>query len=169
MGYSYMPMNSNILEILNIMIKKFLQEKDKNINEKEIMQEFQEYGHEREDINKALKLFYASTDDSRQNFDRSDNIDDIYNRVFTLSEKLYLPIKLQGLIQRLVILSVLNPAESESLITQIINTSYRGTLETSDIWDILEDIVEDETKLNLISQEIPEFEDYFSRNYKYIN
>lgn len=154
-----------MIEIITFLVQKMLNKKELYIKQDRIIQELQELNYEREDIEQALELIFAGSNILENDNEFSYN----YNRVFTRQEKLYLPVKLQGLIQRLIILNVLTPRESETLIAKTIQNVYGGSAQTSDIWDILQEIVDDEAKLEVISQEIPEFKDFFRREFKYIN
>lgn len=120
--------------------------------------------HEMNDLNQILELIFSSGDIID---DDIDNINEYYNRVFTRSEKIYLPVKLQGLIQKL--LTFLTPGETESLISHALQTSYNGKADSRDIWQILNEVVENEDRLEVISQKIPEFNNCFTDDYKYIN
>lgn len=120
--------------------------------------------HKMNDIDKILELIFSTGDIID---DDIDNINEYYNRIFTRSEKIYLPVELQGLIQRM--LNILTPEESESLISRALQTSYSGKAGSKDIWDILNEVVDDQDRLELISQKIPEFNNFFADDYKFIN
>ncbi len=131
-----------------------------------IIQELLEKNFDREDIDRALELMFSGLDIIGENIINSEGI---YNRVFTSIEKVYLPVEMQGLIWRLNVLNILTHNESETLINRVIQNSSYGYSETSDIWDVLEEVVDDRIKLEIISQKIPEFKEYFRADSNFIN
>lgn len=164
-------MNTNIIEIISLLIQKMLNNEDLIMEEEEVVQELLDLGYDIKDIDQAFELIYNTTDIiEAENIPLSDLEEaTFYNRVFTIGEKLYLPVKLQGLIRRLLAMNLLTPKENEALIMKITQNSYYGSTATSDLWDILEEVVADQKKLELISAEIPEFKNIIPGDFKYIN
>lgn len=163
-------MNNKIIEVICILVQKMLEE-DNPLEDKEMLvNELIGAGYEKEDIEQALELISITPDIIEKNQEKNEKkVNRVYNRVFTLPEKIYLPVDLQGLIQRLIILNILSPDESETLIIKTIQNVYSGLTDSRDIWELLEEIVEDKSKLDIISQEITEFKDYYRSDFKYIN
>ena len=159
-------MNNNIIEIINILIKEILESKNPIIDEEDIIQELINMGFEVDDIDKAMELIFY---EKFINEDIEDDICDNYNRIFTITEKLYISVKIRGLIRRLIFINVLSAKESETLIARTVQNSYNGLSETDDIWDILQEIISDESKLELISHKIPEFRNLYGSEFKHIN
>ncbi len=159
-------MNKNIIEIINILIKKFLGNKNRLIDKDDIIQELINMGYEVDDIDFAMDLLFKE-EIIEENLE--EEICDNYNRIFTISEKVYIPVEIRGLIHRLIFLNVLSAQESETLIARTVQDSYSGISETDDIWEILEDIIKDESKLELISRKIPEFGSLYGNEFEHIN
>ena len=161
-------MNNSVIEIISIIIKKML--KDEFIDQEEVITDLIDEGYEVEDIDKAFALILSEDNiiEDENNILENDFTDN-YNRIFTNSEKMYLPIKLQGLIYRLILKNVLSPTESEKLISRTVKNVYNGAVKTRDLWDVLRDIIDDDRRLEIISKEIPEFNNYLQKKYKYVN
>lgn len=64
----------------------------------------------------------------------------------------------------------MRPEQVENLISRIIHKVYfKDSVKSYDLWEILEDLIDDEIKLNMISREIPEFADFYTGLYNNIN
>ena len=161
-------MNNSVIEIVSIIIKKML--KDEFIDQKEVITELIDDGYEVEDIDRAFALILSEENILEETEeDITDNKQINYNRIFTSSEKMYLPLKLQGLIYRLMLKNVLSANESEKLISRTVKNVYNGSIKTKDLWNTLRDIINDERRLEIISKEIPEFSNFLKQKFKYVN
>ena len=161
-------MKNNMIEIINFIIKRML--KEEVLDQEEVISELLNLGYDIENIDQAFAIILSDTEyetDSDINYVNEDINE--YNRVFTISEKLYLPTKLQGLIYRLIVLNVLTPEKSEKLIYKTIKKVYQGSANTRDLWEVLSELVDDQNKLEVITNQIPEFNDYLQKDFKYIN
>ena len=144
--------------------------KDEFIDQKEVITELIDDGYEVEDIDRAFALILSEENILEETEeDITDNKQINYNRIFTSSEKMYLPLKLQGLIYRLMLKNVLSANESEKLISRTVKNVYNGSIKTKDLWNTLRDIINDERRLEIISKEIPEFSNFLKQKYKYVN
>ncbi len=159
-------MNNSIIKIISILVQRMLQENEV-FEEEELVQDLINLGYNIEDIDQAFELIFSSKEIIEG--DEITAVKNPYNRVFTLAERIYLPIDLRGLIRRLIMLNVLSSGENELLITKIIQNIYNGSAKIEDLWLILEEIIEDNYKLELILKEIPEFKNHIHKDYKYIN
>lgn len=161
-------MNNSVIEIISIIIKRML--RDDFIDQEEVINELVDQGYELDDIDNAFALILSEENiiEDEQGI-VGEFSGDNYNRIFTASEKMYLPMKFQGLIYRLIIKNVLSPAESEKLITRTIKKVYNGSVKVKDFWNVLKEVIDDDRRLELISKEIPEFNDFLEQNYKYVN
>ncbi|HKL74569.1 MAG TPA: DUF494 family protein [Halanaerobiales bacterium] len=161
-------MNDNVIEIVSLIVKKML--KDEYIDQEEIITELVDQGYELEDIDEAFALILSDENISEENiWGANENKDIIYNRIFTFSEKMYLPLKLQGLIYRLIAKNILSPEESEKLITRTVKNVYTGSIQIKDLWSTLQDIVDDKVRLESILKDIPEFNEIIEEKYKFVN
>jgi len=164
-------MNNSILEIISLLIQRMLADKEPVVDEEETIQELLELGYKIQDIDQAFELIYNTTDiieAEKISIDSSQETT-FYNRIFSVGERLFLPLKMQGLIRKLMNLNLLTPEENEQVIIMALQSSYNDSVATSDFWDILEEVILDENKLGLISAEIPELNNIITGNYKYIN
>lgn len=161
-------MTDNVIEIVSIIVKKML--KDEYIDQEEIITELVDQGYELEDIDDAFALILSDENIAEENiWGANENQDLIYNRIFTFSEKMYLPLKLQGLIYRLIAKNILSPEESEKLITRTVKNVYTGSIQIKDLWSTLQEIVDDDVRLESILKNIPEFNEIIEEKYKFVN
>src|SRR5690554_6167493 len=154
-------MNENVIEIVGILIKRMIDDEEILLEEEVIIQELLELGYNIRDIDQAFELIYNGTEiieSENVDFDELDQIP-YYNRIFTFAEKLYLPLNIQGLLIKMMFSKLLSIKESEEIIVRTIQYSYTGIVSITEFWDIVEDVVEDQQKLDLISNKISEFND----------
>ncbi|MFW5971988.1 MAG: DUF494 family protein [Bacillota bacterium] len=164
-------MNDNVIEIVSFLIQKMINDEEVLLEEEEIIEELLELGYNIQDIDEAFELIYNGTDIIEAENIQYNDMDKIpyYNRIFTTAEKLYLPLNIQGLILKLMFSNLLSIKENEEIIIRAIQNSYGEYVTTFNLWKIVEDVVEDQNKLNLISNKITEFNDIIPQDYKYIN
>ena len=164
-------MNNKIIEIVSFLIQRMLNDEEILLEEEEIIQELLELGYNIQDIDEAFELIYNGTDIIEAENIQFEDLERIpyYNRIFTMAEKLYLPLRIQGLILRLMFSNLLTSKENEEIIIKAIKNSFAGYVSPSSLWSIIEDVVKDQRKLDLISDKITEFNDIIPDDYKYIN
>ncbi|MGM0437820.1 MAG: DUF494 family protein [Bacillota bacterium] len=161
-------MTNNVIEIVSIIVKKMM--KDEYIDQEEIITELVDQGYELEDIDDAFALILSEENILEENvWESNENNNMIYNRIFTFSEKMYLPLRLQGLIYRLISKNILSPEESEKLITKTLKNVYTGSVKVKDLWNTLQEIIDDEIRLETILKDIPEFNKFIEEKYKFVN
>lgn len=164
-------MNENVIEIIGILIKRMIDDEEILLEEEVIIQELLELGYNIRDIDQAFELIYNGTEiieAENVDFDELDQIP-YYNRIFTFAEKMYLPLNIQGLIIKMMFSKLLSIKESEEIIVRAIQYSYTGLVSITELWDIVEEVVEDQQKLDLISNKIAEFNDIIPDDYRFIN
>ncbi len=163
-------MNNNTIEIINILIKKVLEDNKPIFNENDIIQELLSMGYKITDIDQAMEFIFNDQSEKKEIQNEKIQDSNSYNRILTVSEKIYIPVKIQGLIRRLIYLNVLTANESETLIARTVqNYSHHRSFKTDDIWELLEDIISDETILAIIAEKIPEFNNLFGKDFKHIS
>ena len=160
-------MKDKVIEIVSFIIKRML--KEEVLDQEKVISELLDLGYDIEDVDQAFAIILSGSEIEKENNYTLNGNNDEYNRVFTTSERLYLPIKLQGLIYRLIVLNVLSPEKSEKLIYKTIQKVYKGSANTGDLWEVLNEIVDDEDKLEVITSKIPEFNDYLQNDFKYLH
>ncbi|ACL69510.1 DUF494 family protein [Halothermothrix orenii] len=164
-------MKQAVIEIISFLVQKLLHDDDMKLNEEHLVNELINMGYSIEEIDRAFELIYSTTDiiDADKIEKTVVESSPTYNRLLTWPERVYLPVKLQGIIRRLLLLNILPPEQYEELIIKTIQGSYNGFNEIKDLWDILKEFVEDASKLEAITAEIPEFQIYYNDRHKYIN
>ncbi|MFP4660990.1 MAG: DUF494 family protein [Halanaerobiales bacterium] len=164
-------MNDNIIEIVSFLIQRMLNDEDILLEEEEIIEELLGLGYNIQDIDQAFELIYNGTDIIEAENIQFDDLEKIpyYNRIFTTAEKLYLPLDIQGLIIKIMFSKLLTTRENEEIIIKAIQNSYTGYVSPNNLWNIVEDVVKDQRKLDLISHQISEFNDIIPEDNKYIN
>lgn len=164
-------MNDNVIKIVSYLIQKMLNDEEILLEEEDMIQELLGLGYNIKDIDQAFELIYNDTEIIEEENIHFDGLDRIphYNRVFTMAEKLYLPLNIQGLIIKLMFSKLLSIKENEEIIIRAIQSSYGDLVSPSNLWSIVEDVVQDQRKLDLISNKISEFNDIIPNDYKYIN
>ncbi|MEJ6951503.1 DUF494 family protein [Natronospora cellulosivora (SeqCode)] len=163
-------MSDNIIEIVSFLIQKMLNDEYILLEEEKIIQELIELGYNIQDIDQAFELIYNGTEiieAENINFNKLEKMP--YNRVLSKAERLYLPIDIQGLILKIIFSNILNNRENEEIIIKAIQNSYIGYFSKTKLWSIIEDVVRDQDKLNLITHEIPEFNEIISYENQYVN
>ncbi|NLM96467.1 MAG: DUF494 family protein [Halanaerobiaceae bacterium] len=111
-------MNEDVIEIIGILIKKMIEDEEILLEEEVIIQELLELGYNIRDIDQAFELIYNGTEiieAENIGFAESDQVP-YYNRIFTIAEKLYLPLNIQGLIIKMIFSRLLSVNESEEII-----------------------------------------------------
>ena len=163
-------MKNNIIEIVSLLIQRLLVDGEV-VMEEEIVMELLELGYEIKDIDEAFELIYNGTEIIEAENVRTDSSRafEIYNRVFSEAEKLYLPLNIQGLLIKVIFSGVLSIEESEEIIKRLIQASYHEHISRSSLWDVIEEVVEDHSKLYLLLNEISEFKDIVPDAYRYLN
>jgi len=158
-------MNKNVIEILNILIKKLLNEDDIESNKKNITINLENRGYSIQDINKAFN-FLLQDDDNMDNIDvrefyidRNIQSGSDYNRVFTKTENMVFDNQIKNLIYKINNLEVLKTYELELIIEHMLHMAVYGDLEVDLVWEIITDVVKNKEAVLLISEEISEFND----------
>lgn len=86
-----------------------------------------------------------------------------------MQKKMYLPLNIQGLLIKIVFSRILSVDEYEEIIKRLIQSSYHELISEQSLWDIIEDVVEDQYKLYLLLNEINEFQDIIPDANRYLN
>ncbi|MFI5360243.1 MAG: DUF494 family protein [Halanaerobiales bacterium] len=163
-------MKNNIIEIVSFLIQRLLVDGEVFMEE-EIVMELLELGYEIKDIDEAFELIYNGTEiiEAENVLPAKSREFELYNRVLSNAEKLYLPIDIQGLLIKVIFSGILSIDESEEIIKRLIQTSYHENLSNLSLWDIIEEVVVDQYKLYLLLNEISEFKDIVPDAYRYLN
>lgn len=164
-------MNETVIEIVSFLIKKLLNDEEELIiREEEIVEELLELGYDIQDIDQAFELIYDGAEIIEEENvyygDTAKKSD--YNRIFSVAEKMYLPLKVRGLMIKLMASNYLSTKENEEIIIRAIQNSLNGLNTTHYLWNIVEEVVEDQKKLDLIYNNITEFNNIIPGRFKHI-
>ncbi|HLV08840.1 MAG TPA: DUF494 family protein [Halanaerobiales bacterium] len=163
-------MNENIIEIISLLVHKLINEEDM-VFEDELIEELLDMGYDIKDIDEAFELIYNGTEIiGEENY----YVNDLkglpfYNRVFTVSERLYLPIEIRGMLLKLISSNYLSFEECEEVIIRVIQDNFEGQITALGLWYILEQVVDETGILEKITSSISEFKDIIPGDSKFIN
>ena len=163
--------NDQVIQIIGLLIQRMLNNEEITLEEEVIIQELLEMGYDIHAIDQAFELIYNSTEIieaeniNGTSFERVSS----YNRVFTVIERLYLPLDLQGLLRKLMQLNLLTPQEHEAIIIRTIQDSFAGLTSPRNLWTILKGVIADQQKIDIIAVKINEFKNLIPSDFKYIN
>jgi len=162
-------MKEKIFDILNYLIEELLNSGDEVVDQKDLIDDLVDMGYDLDDIDEAFQLIFEKPE-----IIEGENLEAIskrkfLNRVFTVQEKMYLPKEYRGLIKRLLLMNVITIKETETVINKIIQNVYYNNSKDFDFWDLIQDVVEDEKRIEYISNHFREFSTKLSKDFKYIN
>ena len=155
-------MKENIFEIISQLVKRLLYEGEEVENSEKLINSLKEDGYNIDEINQAFEFIFASDEEEEQaqegtSLDENDlNENEMRQRVFNIKEKVNFNLQVQGGLLQLGTLDVVQEEELEEIITKLL-MRYRSSAQLSDLWNTLEEVVDDDLKLLSISQKIPQF------------
>lgn len=151
-------MNRDVIEILSILIKKMLNDQDLWLEQDEIIIELEDSGYSIENIKAAFTVVFNEVITAGdQDFYIDYAMKSGYNRVFTKTEKVYFDNDVRKLILKLNKLGILSADQLEIIIFRMMDFAVYNELKPDLVWEIINDVVEDNETLYLISDEIAEF------------
>jgi len=163
-------LDNTIREIIDVLTKKVSGTGEIVLEEDKIIEDLMDIGFAKTDILKAMELFFTESIIKPLSLgDIKPKYRPLYNRSFTLTEKVYLSAEAQKFLKKIVYSRLLTPEQNENLISRAVRNMYQDSLDLSLLWEIIEDIVEEETILNQICQAVPEFTDFFKEESQFIN
>ncbi|MFO7814854.1 MAG: DUF494 family protein [Halanaerobiales bacterium] len=162
-------MRDKIYDILNYLIEELLNSGDEVVDQEDLINDLVDMGYEMEDIDEAFQLIFEKPEMIEGRDLESVSEDKFLNRVFTVQEKMYLPKEHRGLIKKLLLMNVLTIKETEEVVNKIIQNVYYNKNKNFNFWDVIQDVVEDESRIKYISNHFKEFSTKLSKDFKYIN
>ncbi|MCC3143816.1 DUF494 domain-containing protein [Halanaerobium sp. Z-7514] len=153
-------MNKNVIEILTLLMQIFIDKIDLLSLKKDITESLEEQGYEREDINKAFEFMYKDPFNVSDKDFYTDQKESGYNRVFSKIEKMYFDDEVKTIIYQLNKLGILDTEELEIIIDQMLSMAFFNNLTLESIWELIDDVVDDDYQLYIISESI----DFFNGN-----
>ncbi len=165
-------MNSNVFKIISQLVKRLLYDEEPIINSKKLINSLYEEGYDLYDINQAIEFIFSSSEKisssgviSKEDIKRKRRPK---RRVFDFREKFKFTLKVKGIIIKLNFLGLVDQKELERIISSSL-TEYNKIIGVVQFWEILKEVIDDEIKLSMIIEEIPEFKSISCENIKYIN
>ncbi|MBM7555328.1 DUF494 family protein [Halanaerobacter jeridensis] len=155
-------MKENIFEIISQLVKRLLYEGEEIEDSEKLINSLKEDGYNIDEINQAFEFIFASEKETEGEEDKAelqkDSWDEnqISQRVFNIKERVNFNIEVQGGLLQLGALDDLQEEELEEVITKLL-MRYRSSAQVSDLWQTVEEVVDDDLKLLSISKKIPQF------------
>ncbi|MFO7818887.1 MAG: DUF494 family protein [Halanaerobacter sp.] len=153
-------MKENIFEIISQLVKRLLYEEEEIEDSEKLIDSLKEDGYDIDEINQAFEFIFASEKSSEQEDAhlqlKSLNENRMRQRVFNIKERVNFNLAVQGSLLQLGIMDVVNEEELEEIITKLL-MRYRNNAQVSDLWQTLEEVVDDDLKLLSISKKVPQF------------
>ncbi len=143
-------MNSNIIEIVTILVQKLLHNEDLAANEEEIVQTLIDLGYDIKDIEMAFELIFSSAEII--------GISEVYenhnylptsNRILSQSEKVLFSLEAQGILLDLSNIGLISNEELEEMIERALNVQSLE-VDKSHLWKLLKTTVQNRLKLTFI-------------------
>ena len=152
-------MNSNVIEIVTILVQKMLHNEDLAANEEEIIQSLVDLGYSLKDIQIAFELIFSSAEiigisegyENRNYLPTSE-------RIFSNRERLIFTPDAQNVLRGLLQSGLLNIAELEELIQRGLASPVLE-IDSADIWQLLKMAIKDQQRLTMIKNRYAEFKD----------
>lgn len=160
-------MNNNVIKIIGILIKKMLKDEKLWENYDKIVDDLEEQGYSYENINEAFDFLYSeeiTVDDSGFYIDYE--MSSGYNRSFTKVENFYFSKEVKAVIYKLNSLEILSAEELELIIFRMMQVAAYNDLKLDLVWEIINDVVDDQELLLDISSQIKEFDGNFFKEHR---
>ena len=155
-------MKENIFEIISQLVKRLLYEDEEIEDSEKLIDSLKEDGYDIDEINQAFEFIFASenaevSEDKKVDLKKEEVIkNQMHQRVFNIEERVNFNVEVQGGLLQLGAIDVIEEEELEEIITKLL-MRYRSSAQISDLWQTLEEVIDDELKLLSISRKIPHF------------
>lgn len=150
-------MNSNVIEIVTILVQKLLHNEDLTANEEEIIQGLLDLGYNLKDIEIAFELIFSSAEiiGVSENYENHNYLP-TSERVFTVRERFMFTDESQNCLYNLVKVHLITHDELEELIKRGY-ASQAQELGMKELWFFLRSNVRDKLRLTVIKNLFPAF------------
>ncbi len=150
-------MNSNIIEIVTILVQKLLHNEDVQENEEEIINGLLDLGYELKEIEIAFELIFSSAEiiglsDSFQNLKYLPTS----IRILSLRERIVFTEEAQLILMELLYQKLLTDGELEDIIQKASSIAFEEAGK-NELWYLLKTSIRDRTVLARIKHHIPVF------------
>lgn len=163
-------MRDKIFNILNFLIEELLNSGDEVVDQEDLINDLVDMGYDLKDIDEAFKLIFEKPEIiDGVNIESVSDHNKFLNRIFTLQEKLFLPKEHRGFIKRLLYMNIITIKETETVINKILQNVYYNKKKNVDFWKLLEEVIDDQKRIEYISNKFSEFTANISNDFKYIN
>lgn len=162
-------MREKIFDILSYLIEELLNSGDEVVDQDLLIDDLVGMGYELDDIDEAFQIIFEKPEIITSDDVEGLSEDNFLNRVFTVQEKMYIPKQYRGLIKRMLMINIITIKETEEIVNKIIQNVYYGNKEGFDFWDLIQNVVKDEKRIEYISGHFSGFSVNLSKDFKYIN
>ncbi|AZR74798.1 hypothetical protein BBF96_02500 [Anoxybacter fermentans] len=151
-------MNSNVLEIVTILVKKLLHNEDLINNEEEIIKGLLELGYNLNDIEMAFELIFSSTEiiGVSESFENHNYLP-TSQRIFSIRERFIFSSEVQNVLLILLREKFLTLAILEEIIHKGFNLFFNVGIK--ELWYLLRITIDDEILLTRIKNRISSFKE----------
>ncbi|MBS3810265.1 MAG: DUF494 family protein [Halanaerobiales bacterium] len=162
-------MREKIFDILSYLIEELLNSGDEVVDQDLLIDDLVDMGYELDDIDEAFQIIFEKPEIIEADDVKGLSEDNFLNRVFTVQEKMYIPKQYRGLIKRMLMINIITIKETEEIVNKIIQNVYYGKKEGFDFWDLIQNVVKDEKRIEYISDHFSGFSANLSKDFKFIN
>jgi|GEM_PF-1322120 len=162
-------MREKIFDILSYLIEELLNSGDEVVDQDLLIDDLVDMGYELDDIDEAFQIIFEKPEIIEADDVEGLSEDNFLNRVFTVQEKMYIPKQYRGLIKRMLMINIITIKETEEIVNKIIQNVYYGKKEGFDFWDLIQNVVKDEKRIEYISDHFSGFSANLSKDFKFIN
>lgn len=148
-------MNSNVIEIVTILVQKLLHNEDLSANEEEIIQGLLDLGYNLRDIEVAFELIFSSAEiiGVSENFENHKYLP-TSERILSPRERFVFSDEARGVLFYLHKVGLLTDGELEELIKRG-TTSLSQEIGLKELWFFLKTEIRDPIRLTVIKKQIP--------------
>lgn len=143
------PFGRRIIEIIHLLVKELLEEEKEISNDEQIVESLVNQGYKLEEINAAFALIFSLEGKIEKNHTDKALENRQSKRFLTPIEKFRLTLEAQGLLIRLTESNLITAHELERVLDWTVKKSEE--VDTEDLWDILEKIVDDPVRFVLMT------------------
>lgn len=152
-------MNSNVIEIVTILVQKLLHNEDLAANEEEIIQGLLDLGYNLRDIEIAFELIFSSAEiiGVTENFENHNYLP-TSERIFSNRERFMFSDEVRDCLYKMMRVRLISYEELEDMIKRGY-ASQAQELGMKELWFFLRSAVRDKLRLTVIKNLFPAFQE----------
>lgn len=150
-------MNSNVIEIVTILIQKLLHNEDVIANEEEIIQGLLDLGYDLKEIETAFELIFSSTEiiGMSESFENHNYLP-TSERVLSPRERFIFSTEAQEILLKLLYNKLIDLESLENIMQKVHNLPL-VEIGTRELWFLIKTSISDQIDLIRIKNRIPNF------------